>query len=154
MKPDVLLNLEVKPWIAYNGACFVPVYSFSESQFSQGNIPGGSQQQPSNEQSQTQQNIGGSQLISCPDDLTKLLENCCVVPISDQEFVPSDTLLPPDFWESNSEAELPMSLIRELDFWCMGWINKKDLWIFGTGFQLFLVAQWIVLVTILSQVKA
>ncbi|KAL9981692.1 hypothetical protein ACROYT_G010433 [Oculina patagonica] len=55
-------------------------------------------------------------LITCWEDVAKLLTDCKVIPIGKDELVPTDSFLPANFWDSTSEVDIPQSLLEELDF--------------------------------------
>lgn len=55
-------------------------------------------------------------LITCWDDVAQLLVNCRIMPIGINELVPLESVLPSNFWDSGKEADLPPSLLQELDF--------------------------------------
>ena len=57
-----------------------------------------------------------SGLISSWEDVAQLLTNCRVMPIGNDELIPSDSFLPPNFWDSANEADIPQSLLADLDF--------------------------------------
>ena len=55
--------------------------------------------------------------------MAQLLTDCTVIPIGEDELIPTDSFLPAHFWESTNEVDIPASVLEEVDFWtsCLVW---------------------------------
>lgn len=58
-----------------------------------------------------------SGLLTCWEDVARLLTDCKVMPINKDELIPTDSFLPANFWDSTNEVDIPQSVFEELDFW-------------------------------------
>lgn len=57
-----------------------------------------------------------SGLITNWDDMAQLLTTCQVIPISSDEFIPTDSYLPVNFWDLSCEVDIPQCVLEELNF--------------------------------------
>lgn len=55
-------------------------------------------------------------LLTCWEDVARLLTDCKVIPISKDELIPTDSFLPANFWDSTNEVDVPASVLEEVDF--------------------------------------
>lgn len=55
-------------------------------------------------------------LLTCWEDVAQLLTDCTVIPIGEDELIPTDSFLPAHFWDSTNEVDIPASVLEEVDF--------------------------------------
>ena len=55
-------------------------------------------------------------LLTCWEDVARLLTDCKVIPIGKDELIPTDSFLPAHFWDSTNEVDIPASVLEEVDF--------------------------------------
>ena len=56
-------------------------------------------------------------LITTVYDLSRLLRNCQVIPIADEEFAPTNSFLPDNFWEDDFDSiNLGQHILEALNY--------------------------------------
>jgi len=55
-------------------------------------------------------------LLSCWEDVGRLLTDCKVTAIGKDELIPIESFLPTNFWDATNEVDIPASVLEEVEF--------------------------------------